>query len=165
MFQKFLEKDDPIALYDVKNEIYLRKNLKYQGAFYINFFAVSVLINTPFIPVSIINLYLMAKVVKANLDWSKIFVQKIVFDPKQKKFEITKRGFFGGLRTQDVNVDDMMYTQDQNLWALDINYINMETKECYSIPFLNAWKNKELFSYLIRQNVHGDIHVENIDTR
>ena len=85
--------------------------------------------------------------------FQKNHVERIIYHTNEKKFTLVKKTFFGGEKNVVVHKNNLMYTQDESLNRKNVNYINVENLETYKIGFVYAWKEKELFAYLIGQNV------------
>ena len=91
------------------------------------------------------------------------FVEKIVYDPVNKKLEICKRSVFGDEKTQVIDATDLIFTSDEKLNKKRINYLNRKNFEQYSIIYTRAWKNFEFFSYLVKQNIRKELFLQNRD--
>lgn len=86
------------------------------------------------------------------------FVEKIEYDSGTNRFIFTQRSFFGAFKAKQIPVQNVLYTDDELLNKAEINYINTETLETYNIMYKNAWINKPLFSYLLRQNIQTGVY-------
>lgn len=76
-------------------------------------------------------------------------VESVIYNTKSKEFTLAKRNAFWVKREQKLPKDKLLYTSDQQLNSIRINYLNIDTLECYGIGFDMGWKNKELFSHLL----------------
>lgn len=81
------------------------------------------------------------------------FVEKIVYNTQRQEFTFTMRNIVAKKYPKVVHKNALIYTQDEVLNAMNINYINMENLECYLIGFKFAWVNQELFSHLLDQKI------------
>ena len=92
--------------------------------------------------------------IKHYHNFQQFFVQSIKYNTQDKSFTMMKRQFlFGTKKIIKVPKNELLYTEDEVLNRKRVNYINMRNLDLYSIGFKNAWKNKELFSYLISQRI------------
>jgi len=166
LFEKFLSKDEIIPIYDNTNIAYPSYARRYCFYMYLNYLSLYYAIDTPLIGIACIaGLFLAFRGTRNLKKFTKYYVEKVDFDPKLKAFTIVKRSFLGRQIVTQLSLDNMLYTMDMNLWSEGINYINTQTTECYSIAYKASWINLDLFSYLIQQNVHADIHIEKSENR
>ncbi|KRX04682.1 hypothetical protein PPERSA_09474 [Pseudocohnilembus persalinus] len=90
---------------------------------------------------------------RMHREFQKTYVDKVIYNTENQNFQIFKKSFFGTNVKSDVHKNLMLFTQDPYLNGKNINYINMETLECYMIGYTYAWNNQALFAHLLEQRI------------
>jgi len=85
--------------------------------------------------------------------FQKHHIERIIYQTNDKKFTLVKKTFFGQEKTLTVHKNNLLHTYDEYFNVKKINFVNLENLETYSIGYIYAWKEKELFAYLVGQNI------------
>ena len=159
LFEEILRTEKDIPLYDCqgrvfRHQIYKNFGLIIFGLFFIYHCMTSDRVKKKVkIPYSVlISLFIIMRL-KSYRDFQKYFVDSIVYSTANKKFTLTTRSFFGLRKISEFEKPGLLFTEDQYLNRKNINYINLETLDCYMIGYDYAWKNKALFTHLISQRI------------
>ncbi|CAD8149629.1 unnamed protein product [Paramecium octaurelia] len=160
LFEEILNREVDINLYDTKGRAYIISTL--WNIFWVTFAGLGLYTvfrdeqwykkNMEIFKVAITTGFIFTRIIKQR-QFYKYQVEKVIYNTKSKQFTITKRNIVGIKKDQVVQKDHILYTSDKDLNFKKINYININTLECYGIGFDYAWLKKDLFSHLIQQNI------------
>ncbi|CAD8072693.1 unnamed protein product [Paramecium sonneborni] len=160
LFEEILNREVDIKLYDTKGRAFIISSL--WNFFWVVFASLGLYTifrddqwykkKMEIFKVAITTGFILTRFIKQR-QFYKYQVEKVVYNTKSKQFTITKRNIIGIKQDQVLQKDHILYTSDKDLNFKKINYININTLECYGIGFDYAWLKKDLFSHLIQQNI------------
>ena len=158
LFDDVIKNNKIVCIYNCKNKVFIYEFLKNflliafaAACFFLFYYSNNYRKHRTLFCASSL-LFIIARL-KNYRNFQKYFVESVFYNTSNGKFDINKRGFFGRNILFKMEKHKILYTEDAYLNAKYINYINMETLDCFGIHFTYAWQNKRLFTYLISQRI------------
>lgn len=125
MFQKFIDNDDPVVIFEMQPSILVTlpaMHMVWTSSFllYIDF----IILNDCVSLVFLFGYFYVKHFIKYVKFWKK-YIHKMVYDPKTREFILSRNSYFGSQRQERIPVEAMLYTRDKLLRKENINFINV----------------------------------------